>query len=96
MSVTYRPDISDYFPKTRRGHGTTHPTARFDKAGKLVRNAAPCVNETCALNRTQRNDEDGNKKSKQRGEAHSDVAANVLDWKSERRYGKDTPLEFCR
>lgn len=95
MSINYRPDVGDYFPKTKRGHGTTHDLARFDKAGKLTRNASPCVNETCTLNRTQRTEEDG-KKSKQRGEQHIDEYANVADWKAERRYGKDTPLEQCR
>ncbi len=72
----YRPDIHDFFPKTRRGHGSTH-------------HSNVCVNEACSLKRRQ----DG---EKVKGEPHIDPAANAGDWKEERGFNRDTPLEFCR
>jgi hypothetical protein len=72
----YRPDIHDFFPKLRRGHGSTH--------GK-------CVNSACSTHRRQA--ENG---ATVKGEPHLDPKANVEDWKEERGYHKDTPLEFCR
>lgn len=84
----YRPDIHDFFPKVRRGHGTTHPYARV-KDGVTVRKACRCVAETCSLLRRQ----DG---EKVKGEPHEDPAANAADWKQERGFNKDLPLELCR
>lgn len=49
-----------------------------------------CVNEQCERHRRQ---EDG---KPTRGEMHEDKAANVADWRAERRFKKDTPLERCR
>lgn len=57
------------FPRVRRGHGTTHPQTRFVDGAKL-RNACPCVLETCVLNGGR--------------EKHIDPEANVKDWKAER------------
>lgn len=90
MSVNYRPDIHDFFPQTRRGHGSTHPESRFDrKAHVQTRNGCRCVNAACSLLRRQ----DG---EKVKGEEHIDPAANAGDWKEERGFNRDTPLEFCR
>lgn len=87
----YRPDIHDFIPKLRRGHGTTHSLARV-RDGVQLRAGNPCVNSSCSLLRRQ--DPSGEKKVK--GEAHLDPAKNAQEWREERGYGKDTPLEFCR
>lgn len=87
--MAYRPDIHDFFPKLRRGHGTTHPSARM-KDGDQVREGNVCVNDACSLKRRQtRSDE------KVKGEMHIDPAANAGDWKEEHGFDKDTPLEYC-
>ena len=79
----------DFFPHTRRGHGSTHPAARFDKDGVQTRAGHPCVSESCSLNRRQ----DGGKAVK--GELHKDQKANVADWKDERGFDEDAPIEMC-
>lgn len=90
MSTDYRPNIHDFFPQLRRGHGTSHPHDRV-KDGRLTRTGNPCVNESCSLRRSPAREGE-----KRRGEAHLDPAANVKEWKEARRYSKDTPLEYCR
>ena len=79
----------DFFPHTRRGHGSTHPAARFDKDGVQTRAGNPCVSESCSLNRRQ----DGGKAVK--GELHDDQKANVEEWKEAHGFNLDTPLEEC-
>lgn len=90
MSESYHPNMHDFFPKVRRGHGTTHPDIRTNKKGVQVRNACPCVNAACSLLRHANHD------GERRGEPHLDPAMNVREWKEERRFHKDTPLEYCR
>lgn len=82
MAKTYRPDIHDFFPKLRRGHGgirhrrgKEEPPACFGKSGH-------CVAESCNT-RTEK------------GELHIDPAKNAADWKEEHGFHKDTPLEYC-
>lgn len=88
----YRPRPLDFFPHTKRGHGTTHPLTRWNrKTGQQTRNACVCVNPACSLLRRQ--DESG---KTVRGEAHDDQYSNVQDWKLERGYHKDRPLEDCK
>lgn len=73
MSLVCVPTRGDFFPKTRRGHGTTHPSARFDRrGGTKIREANPCVDPTCSLNAP---------KSKNQ---HIDKGANLKDWCEER------------
>lgn len=67
MSLVTYPRKEDFFPKTRRGHGTTHPQTRF-KDGRKMREANPCVDPTCNLN---------SPKSKN---LHTDQFANIKDW----------------
>ena len=83
MISTYLPRTLDYFPKTRRGHGSTHPQPRYAKDGSMAvtRAANPCVAESCKLRRRQ---DEGKAK---RGEAHEDQYANVADWKAEHGFG---------
>lgn len=69
--VEYHPTRDEHFPKLRRGHGTTHPQARTDKDGQLIRNACACVAEGCAVR--------GNV-----GQEHWNAEANVQDWMAER------------
>jgi hypothetical protein len=82
---TARPIFLDYFPRTRRGHGSTHPEPRV-KDGIRKRNAGACAMQTCGRN------------MRKGGEEHIDVKANVDDWKDERgllviqgkaRFGKE-------
>lgn len=88
--MAYRPDIHDFFPKTRRGHGSTHPHDRV-RDGVTMRSGCLCVNPACSLLRRQ--DEHG---KTTKGEAHIDPAANAAEWKEQHGFHKDTPLEFCR
>jgi hypothetical protein len=88
--MSYRPDIHDFFPKTRRGHGSTHPQDRV-RDNVTVRSGCRCVNPACSLLRRQ--DESG---KSVKGEAHDDPKANVEEWKADHGYKKDTPLEYCR
>lgn len=90
MRGSYLPTIHDFFPRTRRGHGTTHPDPRINKAGVQVRKECLCVQPTCSRFQRQENGKPV------RGERHDDAAANVNDWKAERGFHKDTPLEYCR
>lgn len=66
------PRREDYFPKTKRGHGSTHPRARI-KGGVKLREANPCADPTCSLNTP---------KSKN---LHTDQGANIEEWCTERR-----------
>ncbi len=68
------PRRDSYFPRLRRGHGTTHPEARFDKDGQEIRQMTACVEVTCQLNMP---------KSKNQ---HHDTAANLRDWCKERGF----------
>lgn len=76
------PRRSDFFPKTRRGHGTMHPNVRLNKAGVMVREATFCVDPTCQLNAP---------KSKN---LHVDTEANLKDWCEEHglRLKRTTPF----
>lgn len=92
MHNGYMPRPLSFFPTTRRGHGSTHPKDKVDdKTGQTVRKAMPCVNPACSLLRRQ--DDSG---KTVRGEAHDDQYANVQDWKAERGFHKDLPIEECR
>lgn len=73
----------DFFPKTRRGHGTTHPTTRYTKDGLITREAHKCGVPQC-----DRNSRTG------KGEQHVDQQANVNDWREEHGVGKHTPVEM--
>lgn len=87
----YRPYIHDFFPSTRRGHGSTHPEARFDRERHVqTRNGCRCVNGACSLLRRQ--DDTG---KTLRGEAHIDPATNAKEWKEERGFHPDDSLEMC-
>lgn len=66
----YLPRTSDFFPKTKRGHGSTHPESRFDKDGHKVRDANPCVDPTCVRNAPHSKN------------LHEDQAANRKEWES--------------
>lgn len=83
MLARYLPRPLDFFPRTRRGHGTTHENDRYDKT-RLVRKACPCVNPACERLRLKG------------GEQHDDQEMNVLDWKAEHGFHKRTPIELCR
>jgi hypothetical protein len=75
MAFDILPRFSDRFPKLRRGHGTTHPYERIDnETGAVTRKACPCIAEGCK----------GPMDKKSR-ETHYDHAANVEDWKAERK-----------
>jgi hypothetical protein len=51
MMTDYLPRTSDYFPKTKRGHGSIHPRPRVLKDGTLIgQHRRPCVDPTCILN----------------------------------------------
>lgn len=76
------PASLDFFPKTRRGHGTTHPTTRYTKAGLVTREAHKCSVPQC-----ERNTRTG------KGEQHRDQQANAADWREEHGVSKHTPLE---
>ena len=68
MFTDYLPRTSDYFPRTKRGHGSTHPQPRISKDGVLVSKGCPCVDPTCSRNvPTSKN-------------LHEDQAANRKDW----------------
>jgi hypothetical protein len=74
MVVTYLPRVEDYFPKLRRGHGTTHRFSRTTvENGQTIvlRKANPCVASSCK----------GDTKSK---DTHFDKGANIADWLEER------------
>lgn len=62
------PRREDFFPKTRRGHGTTHPSAKVDREGRLLRNGTACVEPTCNRNQPKSNN------------LHEDQAMNLKDW----------------
>jgi hypothetical protein len=85
--VTVRPDFLDRFPRTRRGHGTTHPhpTVRHGKtnSGK-VRKACPCVQSSCELN------------MRKGGETHSAHDSNVDDWREEHGITTDRQRQAAR
>lgn len=67
MSLVVRPQREDFFPKTRRGHGTTHPNAKH-RDGVKVREATPCVDPTCVLIVGKSSN------------MHTDAEANLMDW----------------
>jgi hypothetical protein len=81
----YRPSLLDHVPKTKRGHGTTHPNDRV-KDGQLVRRACRCVEVTCTNNM---------RVGSKHGDAHEDQEANANEWKDERGFNKYTPFEQC-
>lgn len=69
----YLPRRDDFFPRTKRGHGTTHPRHRFDQDGIKVRDGNPCVDPTCSLHAP---------KSKN---LHRDKTANLEQWCDEHK-----------
>lgn len=73
MTVNYLPRFEDYFQSTRRGHGSTHRDDRTDKHGVVVRKGSVCVADGCVL-----------KSRTGKGDAHTDKAANIEDWKADR------------
>ena len=90
MEGQYLPRIDDFFPNTRRGHGSMHPIERTSKDGIITRNGCLCVNDACSLLRRQ--DHSG---KTVKGELHDDKQANVKDWKGEHGFNEHTPLELC-
>jgi len=72
MSLICRPFREDHFPATKRGHGSTHPQARFNKNGVKTREGNLCVDETCILH------------SPKSRTLHTDQNANIRDWCDER------------
>lgn len=71
MNLTNHPQRGEYFPATKRGHGSRHPYQKT-RAGVVLRNANPCVDPTCACNgRTSKN-------------LHIDQMANMREWCDER------------
>lgn len=85
----YRPSLLDHVPRTKRGHGTTHPHDRLDKDGRIVRRACRCVEVTCANNLQLR------RTGGKRGDAHEDQKANANDWKDEHGFNERIPFEQC-
>lgn len=71
MSLINRPQREDYFPATKRGHGSTHPQAKT-RDGVVLRKAVPCVDPTCNL-------VVGKSKN-----LHRDQTANMREWCDER------------
>lgn len=73
MAFEILPRFDDRFPRLRRGHGTTHPYERSTEFA-VTRKACPCVAAGCK----------GPMDKKSR-EQHFDKAANIADWKAERK-----------
>lgn len=71
-TVHYLPRFDDHFPHTKRGHGSTHPEARFNRQGVKTREANPCCDPTCHLNMPKS------------ANTHRDKAANIQMWREER------------
>lgn len=67
MSLVNRPRREDYFPGTKRGHGSQHPRSRVVE-GITVRKANPCVDHSCQLNAPKSSN------------LHIDQEANMRDW----------------
>jgi len=72
MSLVCRPHREDYFPRLKRGHGTTHPEPRIVD-GQKVRESTACVDPTCQKNAP---------KSKN---MHMDTKANIQEWCDDHR-----------
>lgn len=70
----------DFFPHTRRGHGSAHFSGQHKVMGFIL---PRCIADDCAINR------------KGKGAAHDDQASNANEWRAERGYHKDVPLELC-
>jgi hypothetical protein len=87
MSATYHPTVDEYFPHTRRGHGSTHPESRVNKSGATVRNACVCINPACADLRARREGE------AKRSDPHRNKAQNIDDWRTDHGIPKGTLLD---
>ena len=82
MNGRYLPRILDFFPHTRRGHGTARPHAQV-RHGVVIKRATACVDPTCTLNMPSSSN------------AHNDQYSNVADWKKDHGFHKDAPLDAC-
>jgi hypothetical protein len=88
--ASYRPSLLDHLPKTRRGHGTTHPFDRVSrKTGLMSRRRCACVQPTCERNLPTGKD------GKPHGEEHENKADNAKDWKIDHKVPETRPFERC-